>query len=106
MNNLIPDFEKMNGLVPAIVINTKTKNVLMLGYMNKEAYELTLSSGFVYFWSRSRQNLWLKGETSGSKFKMKSMKLDCDRDTLLLEVDPSGPACHTEATSCFLFKII
>ena len=89
------DFEKMGGLVPAIIQDARTKNVLMLGFMNREAYEKTLSSGLVTFWSRSRQCLWTKGETSGNVLRLVSIKNDCDNDTLLVRAEPAGPVCHT-----------
>ena len=88
------DFEKMNGLVPAIIQDNTTRNVLMLGYMNREAYEKTLATGKVTFWSRSRNCLWTKGETSGNFLNLVDIKVDCDNDTLLVRVNPSGPACH------------
>lgn len=94
-----PDFSK--GLVPAIIVNSATKEVLMLAYMNDEAYQKTLETDQTWFYSRSRQDLWNKGATSGNTQKVVSMTLDCDQDTLLIEVVPNGPACHTGAKSCF-----
>ena len=88
------DFEKQGGLVPAIIQDSITNNVLMLGYMNQEAYEQTIKTGKVTFWSRSRQCLWTKGETSGNFLNLVSIKSDCDNDTLLVRVNPVGPACH------------
>ncbi|MFH2096832.1 MAG: bifunctional phosphoribosyl-AMP cyclohydrolase/phosphoribosyl-ATP diphosphatase HisIE [Bacteroidota bacterium] len=96
-----PDFSKNNGLVPAIIQDETTLQVLMLGYMNEEAYNKTLQDGKVTFFSRSRNRLWTKGETSGNFFNVKEILFDCDNDTLLIKVKPDGPACHTGKTSCF-----
>ena len=90
-----------DGLVPAIVQDRASGDVLMLGYMNRDSLELTLTSGLVTFWSRSRGELWRKGETSGNELRLVSMTLDCDSDALLVIADPTGPACHTGATTCF-----
>lgn len=95
------DFEKMNGLVPAIIQDNTTRNVLMLGYMNREAYEKTLATCKVTFWSRSRNCLWTKGETSGNFLNLVDIKVDCDNDTLLVRVNPSGPACHLGTDTCW-----
>lgn len=95
------DFEKQGGLVPAIIQDNTTKNVLMLGYMNREAYDKTLSTGKVTFWSRSRNCLWTKGETSGNLLNLVSIKSDCDNDTLLVRVNPTGPACHLGTDTCW-----
>lgn len=95
------DFEKMDGLVPAIIQDATTKNVLMLGFMNEEAYKKTLETGHVTFWSRSRQTLWTKGETSGHFLNLVSIKNDCDNDTLLVRVNPVGPTCHTGTDTCW-----
>ena len=95
------DFKKGNGLVPAIIQDDETKNVLMLGYMNEEAYEKTLATGLVTFYSRSRQCLWMKGETSGNVLHLVSIKVDCDGDTLLVRVHPEGPTCHTGTDTCW-----
>ena len=95
------DFEKMGGLVPAIIQDAVTKNVLMLGFMNKEAYEKTLETGHVTFWSRTRQTLWTKGETSGHFLNLVDIKTDCDNDTLLVRVHPIGPTCHTGTDTCW-----
>lgn len=95
------DFEKMGGLVPAIIQDAKTKNVLMLGFMNQEAYEKTLATGKVTFWSRSRNQLWTKGETSGNILNLVSIQNDCDNDTLLVKVNPIGPTCHTGTDTCW-----
>ncbi|MBR1932272.1 MAG: bifunctional phosphoribosyl-AMP cyclohydrolase/phosphoribosyl-ATP diphosphatase HisIE [Prevotella sp.] len=99
--NLNIDFEKMGGLVPAIVQDADTKNVLMLGYMSPEAYEKTISTGLVTFWSRSRQCLWTKGETSGNTLQLVSIQVDCDNDTLLVKAHPNGPTCHTGTDTCW-----
>ena len=95
------DFEKMGGLVPAIIQDAITKNVLMLGFMNEEAYQKTVQTGHVTFWSRTRQTLWTKGETSGHYLNLVSMKVDCDNDTLLVRVHPIGPTCHTGTDTCW-----
>ncbi|HNX66746.1 MAG TPA: bifunctional phosphoribosyl-AMP cyclohydrolase/phosphoribosyl-ATP diphosphatase HisIE [Bacteroidales bacterium] len=95
------DFNKNNGLVPVIIQDDRTLQVLMLAYMNKEAFEKTISNGVVTFYSRSRGTLWTKGETSGNFLKVKSMALDCDNDTLLIMAEPTGPVCHTGSVSCF-----
>ena len=95
------DFEKMGGLVPAIIQDAETKNVLMLGFMNEEAYEKTLETRHVTFWSRTRQTLWTKGETSGHFLNLVDMKIDCDNDTLLVRVNPIGPTCHTGTDTCW-----
>lgn len=95
------DFNKLNGLIPAIVQDYKTKDVLMLGFMNQEAYEKTLKDGLVCFFSRSRNELWTKGETSGNYLKVKEIITDCDQDTVLILADPIGPTCHTGSKSCF-----
>lgn len=95
------DFNKGHGLVPAIVQDAQTRQVLMLGYMNQEAYEKTLATGKVTFWSRSRQQLWTKGETSGHYLDLVSIKVDCDNDTLLVRVHPHGPVCHTGTDTCW-----
>ena len=95
------DFEKMGGLVPAIIQDATTKNVLMLGFMNEEAYQKTLETRHVTFWSRTRQTLWTKGETSGHFLHLVSMQIDCDNDTLLVKVNPVGPTCHTGTDTCW-----
>lgn len=94
-------FEKQNGLIPAIIQHAQTLEVLMLGFMNKAAVEQTLATQRVTFFSRSRQALWVKGETSGNYLNLQDIKLDCDQDALLLYVLPDGPTCHTGAVSCF-----
>lgn len=98
------NFEKDGGLVPAIIQHAITKKVLMLGYMNKEAYEKTMADGLVCFYSRSKQRLWTKGETSGNILHVKQIHKDCDDDALLVEVHPVGPVCHTGTESCFESK--
>ena len=95
------DFNKIGGLIPAIIQDADTQKVLMLGYMNEEAYQKTLESGIVTFYSRSRQTLWTKGETSGNFLHVVSVKADCDQDTLLIEVHPDGPVCHTGTDTCW-----
>jgi len=95
------DFKKMNGLVPAIKQDYKTKNVLMLGFMNEESYNKTIETKKVTFWSRSRNCLWTKGETSGNFLNLVSIKVDCDNDTLLVEVIPNGPTCHKGTDTCW-----
>ena len=95
------DFEKSGGLVPAIVQDAETKNVLMLGYMNEEAYQKTLDTKKVTFWSRSRNCLWTKGETSGNFLDLVSIKVDCDNDTLLVKAHPHGPTCHKGTDTCW-----
>lgn len=95
------DFEKCGGLVPAIIQDATTKNVLMLGYMNEEAYNKTIETQKVTFYSRSRQCLWTKGETSGNYLNLVSMAIDCDNDTILVKVNPVGPTCHTGTDTCW-----
>jgi phosphoribosyl-ATP pyrophosphohydrolase/phosphoribosyl-AMP cyclohydrolase len=89
------------GLVPAIVQDAASGDVLMLAYMNRESLRLTLEQGETWFWSRSRGALWHKGETSGNVQRVREVRVDCDGDTLLVRVDPAGPACHTGARTCF-----
>lgn len=92
----------MKNLIPAIIQDYKTQDVYMLGYMNTEALEKTKETGWVYFWSRSRNKLWMKGEQSGNKLKVKSIFLDCDKDTLLIKVELFGThVCHTGSKDCF-----
>lgn len=95
------NFEKQNGLVPAIIQDNVTRNVLMLGFMNEEAYKKTLMTKRVTFYSRSRKCLWTKGETSGNYLELVSMKADCDNDTLLIRAIPHGPTCHTGNDTCW-----
>ena len=96
-----PDFKKGDGLIPAVIQDDRTKDVLMLGYMNAEAFDKTKSKGLVTFYSRSKERLWTKGETSGNHLKFVSAKLDCDRDTLLVQVIPTGSVCHQGTDTCF-----
>jgi phosphoribosyl-ATP pyrophosphohydrolase/phosphoribosyl-AMP cyclohydrolase len=95
------DFEKCGGLVPAIIQDAQTKNVLMLGYMNQEALDKTLETKKITFWSRSRNCLWTKGETSGNFLHLIDIKIDCDNDTLLVKANPDGPTCHTGTDTCW-----
>ena len=95
------DWKKGDGLIPAIVQDVATRQVLMLGYMNAEALAATIETGKVHFFSRSKQRLWKKGETSGNTFKLVNLSADCDSDALLVEVKPKGAACHTGTVSCF-----
>lgn len=95
----------VNGLVPAIVQDAETKQVLMLAYMNAESLKLTLETSETWFWSRSRSELWHKGATSGNIQKVIEVKVDCDADTLLVLVNPAGPACHTGERTCFYSKL-
>ena len=95
------DFNKMQGLVPAIIQDAKTKNVLMLGFMNEEAYNKTLELGKVTFYSRTKQRMWTKGEESGNFLNVVDIKNDCDGDTLLIMVNPVGPVCHTGTDTCW-----
>ena len=95
------DFNKGEGLVPAIIQDAQTMQVLMLGYMNREAFDKTRESGNVTFFSRSKNRLWMKGESSGNTLTLVDLKLDCDNDTLLIYAIPKGPTCHTGSTSCF-----
>lgn len=104
MNTITIDFAKNNGLVPCIVQDDKTKVVLMLGYMNEEAYQKTVQEKRVTFFSRSKNRLWTKGETSGHYLELVDILLDCDADTLLVKVNPVGPVCHTGADTCFSEK--
>lgn len=95
------DFNKGDGLVPVIIQNAQTMQVLMLGYMNKEAFDQTIETKKVTFYSRSKQRLWMKGESSGNTLSVIDIKMDCDYDSLLIFVNPKGPTCHTGSTSCF-----
>lgn len=95
------DFEKMGGLVPAIVQDAETKSVLMLGYMNQEALDKTIETKKVTFWSRSRNELWTKGETSGNFLNLVSIESDCDNDALLVKAHPDGPTCHLGTDTCW-----
>lgn len=95
------DFTKSDGLVPVVIQDEQTLEVLMLGYMNQEAYDKTIAENIVTFYSRSKNRLWTKGETSGNYLRIKSIDVDCDNDTLLIKVKPDGPTCHTGSRSCF-----
>jgi phosphoribosyl-AMP cyclohydrolase len=99
----IPDNLKydQNGLIPAVIQDWKTGEVLMVAYMNAESLRRTVETGLTCFWSRSRQKFWQKGETSGNVQRVKDILYDCDQDTLLVKVDPAGPACHTGERTCF-----
>ena len=95
------DFEKGNGLVPVVIQDDNTLQVLMLGYMNETAFQKTKSEGLVTFFSRSKNRLWTKGETSGNTLRVKDIQIDCDNDSILVKAIPNGPTCHTGSTSCF-----
>ncbi|MEZ5070358.1 MAG: bifunctional phosphoribosyl-AMP cyclohydrolase/phosphoribosyl-ATP diphosphatase HisIE [Bacteroidales bacterium] len=95
------DFDKLNGILPAIIQDASTRQVLMLGFMNREALEKTRSEGKVTFFSRTKNRLWTKGEESGNFLHVREILEDCDRDTLLIKVDPAGPVCHTGSETCF-----
>jgi phosphoribosyl-ATP pyrophosphohydrolase/phosphoribosyl-AMP cyclohydrolase len=99
-----PKFDQ-NGLIPAIVQDVTTKDVLMVAYMNAEALKLTLETGDAWFWSRSRQELWHKGATSGNYQRVERVRIDCDADTVIVDVKPDGPACHTGARTCFFHTL-
>jgi phosphoribosyl-AMP cyclohydrolase len=99
------DFKKGNGLIPVVVQDAKTKEILMQAYANREAVENTLNTGKATYWSRSRNELWVKGETSGHTQKIVSVATDCDYDALLYLVEQTGPACHTGEYSCFYNKM-
>ena len=99
------DFDKQGGLIPVVVTDHETGQVLMLAYMNKESFQLTLETKTMHYWSRSRNELWHKGATSGHYQHVKSIKTDCDCDTLLISVEQVGAACHTGTYSCFFEDI-
>ncbi|WP_026442285.1 phosphoribosyl-AMP cyclohydrolase [Pseudacidobacterium ailaaui] len=103
MSDTSIDFAKMDGLAPAIVQDAKTGQVLMVGFQNEASFQKTLETGFVTFWSRTRQKLWMKGETSGNRLRVVEAATDCDRDTLLyrVEVEGDGLVCHEGTVSCF-----
>jgi len=104
---IVPDFAKGDGLVPAIVQDVETKEVLMMAYINSQSWEATLTTGKATYWSRSRQALWMKGESSGNVQLVKNIFIDCDNDTILLQVEQlGGAACHTGHKSCFYRKIV
>ncbi len=94
-----------HGLVPAVIQDEADGTILMLGYMNKESLEITLQKQLVTFWSRSRQKLWTKGETSGNFLRLKEIYRDCDSDTILVKAEPQGPTCHTGKRSCFSWSL-
>jgi phosphoribosyl-AMP cyclohydrolase len=100
------DFEKLGGLVPAVVQDSRSREVLMVGFMNAEAWEKTVRTGLVTFWSRSRNELWTKGETSGNSLRVRRIWTDCDSDTVLVEAEPKGSTCHTGARSCFFEEVV
>jgi phosphoribosyl-ATP pyrophosphohydrolase/phosphoribosyl-AMP cyclohydrolase len=95
------DFAKMDGLIPTVVQDAATKDILMVGFMNEQAWEKTRRTGHVTFWSRTRNTLWTKGESSGNFLVARRVRTDCHQDTLLIEAEPKGPTCHTGAYSCF-----
>ncbi|MGQ9719491.1 MAG: phosphoribosyl-AMP cyclohydrolase [Nitrososphaerales archaeon] len=98
-------FDKNNGLIPTIAQDYGTKRVLMLAYMNEETLVKTIETGYAHYWSRSRNKIWMKGETSGNVQKVKEIMIDCDKDAILLLVDQKGPACHTGSETCFFNKL-
>jgi phosphoribosyl-AMP cyclohydrolase len=98
--SISPKFDT-GGLTPAIIQDAGNGQVLMMAWMNRQAFDLTLSTGQVHFWSRSRQALWRKGETSGNTLLVREVRIDCDEDVLLIKVEAAGPACHTGQKSCF-----
>lgn len=100
-----PDFKKMNGLIPAIVQDAENGDVLMMAYMNEESLQKTLETGLATYWSRSRQSLWCKGETSGHYQHVQEIYIDCDEDTLLLKVKQTGATCHTGNRTCFYRRL-
>jgi phosphoribosyl-ATP pyrophosphohydrolase/phosphoribosyl-AMP cyclohydrolase len=99
------DFAKLDGLLPVVVQHHETREVLMVGFMNAAAWQRSRETGLVTFWSRTRQRLWTKGETSGDVLRIKRTLVDCDEDTLLFLVDPAGPTCHTGERSCFFREL-
>ena len=108
MNNNIKSLDlkfNQSGLITTVIQDADSDQVLMVAWMNRTAFEKTVQSGEVHFWSRSRSELWRKGETSGNLLYVKEIYVDCDCDTILIKVDPSGPACHTGQLSCFYRKL-
>ena len=103
-NQLMPKFDAA-GLLTAVVTDVSTKEVLMLAHMNAEAFALTQETGIAHFWSRSRQQLWKKGESSGNIMSVQEIRIDCDQDAIVVIASPAGPACHTGETSCFYRRI-
>jgi phosphoribosyl-ATP pyrophosphohydrolase/phosphoribosyl-AMP cyclohydrolase len=108
MDAVTIDFQKMDGLVPGMVQDAKTGEILMLGFLNEISYQKTLESGYVTFWSRTRSKLWMKGETSGNRLRVLSAATDCDNDALLfkVEVEGDGLVCHEGTVSCFTKPIV
>jgi len=106
MTSIEIDFEKLGGMVPAIIQDTESSDILMLGFINREAFDLTIETGFVHYWSRSKKRIWMKGESSGHTQSVKEIRIDCDNDTLLIKVvQNGGAACHEGYKSCF-FRVI
>ena len=103
-SEFLPKFDAA-GLMTGVVVDRMSKDVLMVAFLNREALDATLQTGFAHFWSRSRGQLWCKGETSGNRLSVREMRVDCDQDALVIVCDPAGPACHTGARSCF-YRII
>lgn len=99
------DFAKLDGLLPAVVQHHATREVLMVGFMNEAAWQTSLDTGLVTFYSRTRQKLWTKGETSGDVLRIRQILVDCDEDTVLFLADPAGPTCHTGEQSCFFREL-
>lgn len=101
------NFKKLNGLIPVVVQDNETNTVLMVGFMNQDAYQKTIETGYIYFWSRTRKSLWMKGETSGNKLKLVQLFVDCDNDTILAKakIEGDGICCHTGAKDCFFQEI-
>ena len=100
------DFSKLDGLIPVVTQSSKTGEVLMQAFASKESVQLTLSSGYAHYWSRSRKKIWKKGETSGNVQKIKKILVDCDADSLIYQVHQHGPACHTGENNCFFHELI
>jgi phosphoribosyl-AMP cyclohydrolase len=98
-------FDKNNGLIPTIAQDFGTKRVLMLAYMNEESLIKTIETGYAHYWSRSRNKIWMKGETSGNVQRVREIRIDCDKDAILLLVDQKGPACHTSNETCFFNEL-
>lgn len=105
MNSSEVDFNKMDGLVPVIAQDSKTNEILMVAYANKEALNLTLSTGYAHYYSRSRKNIWKKGKSSGHTQKISEIRIDCDQDSLVYKITQKGGACHTGYYSCF-FRVL
>lgn len=103
-SEFLPKFDAA-GLMTGVVVDRMSKDVLMVAFLNREALDATLQTGFAHFWSRSRGQLWCKGETSGNRLSVREVRVDCDQDALVIVCDPAGPACHTGARSCF-YRII